>query len=148
MNGELRDLRLPLSDGEQIEILTSRNADDPDALLVLRHSSAHLLAEAVRRLYPDVKVAIGPAIETGFYYDFDFPEPIAEEDLARIEEEMQTRARRGKELASGRALARRGAEALRWRRTSPTRSSWSKTPRARSPSTRRETSPTSAAARI
>src|SRR5437016_14088493 len=64
-NGHVRDLRLPLSDGEQIQMLTTRDTDDPDALSVLRHSSAHLLAEAVRRLYPGVKVAIGPPIENG-----------------------------------------------------------------------------------
>jgi threonyl-tRNA synthetase len=104
VNGELRDLRLPLSDGEQIEILTTRNSGDPDALVVLRHSAAHLLAEAVRRLYPGVKIAIGPAIENGFYYDFDFPEPIAEEDLARIEEEMR------RELAEGREWRREELE--------------------------------------
>ena len=87
-NGELRDLRLPLADGEQIRILTTRDTADPDALSVLRHSTAHLLAEAVRRLYPGVKVAIGPPIENGFYYDFEFPEPIHEADLERIEEEI------------------------------------------------------------
>ena len=68
---------------------------------MLRHSSAHLLAEAVRRLYPGVKVAIGPPIENGFYYDFEFPEPIAEADLERIEAEVRARARR--RAASGRA---------------------------------------------
>ena len=61
----------------------------PDALYVLRHSSAHLLAEAVRRLYPGVKIAIGPPIENGFYYDFEFPEPIHEADLERIEDEIR-----------------------------------------------------------
>ena len=85
VNGEPRDLRLPLADGDRIQLLTTRDAHDPDALYVLRHSSAHLLAEAVRRLYPGVKVAIGPPIENGFYYDFDFPEPISEADLERIE---------------------------------------------------------------
>src|SRR5213592_3251133 len=95
-NGRVKDLRLPLDEGEQIQILTTRDKDDPDALAVLRHSYAHLLAEAVRRLYPGVKIAIGPPIENGFYYDFDFPEPIHEDDLARIEAEMQ------KELAEGR----------------------------------------------
>ncbi|MGA9760802.1 MAG: threonine--tRNA ligase [Gaiellaceae bacterium] len=99
-DGELRDLRLPLSDGQRLEILTSKNADDADALTVLRHSAAHLLAEAVRRLYPGVKVAIGPAIENGFYYDFDFPEPISEDDLARIEQEI------ARELAEGREWRR------------------------------------------
>ena len=72
----------------------------PDALYVLRHSSAHLLAEAVRRLYPGVKVAIGPPIENGFYYDFEFPEPIGEADLERIEAEVE------RELAEGREWSR------------------------------------------
>ncbi len=99
-NGDLRDLRLPLADGERIRILTTRDKDDPDALYVLRHSTAHLLAEAVRRLYPGVKIAIGPPIENGFYYDFEFPEPIHESDLERIEEEI------GRELEEGRAWER------------------------------------------
>jgi len=99
-NGSIKDLRLPLEDGEQIQILTTRDTSDPDALAVLRHSSAHLLAEAVRRLYPGVKIAIGPPIENGFYYDFDFPEPITEGDLTRIEEEIR------RELSEGRAWAR------------------------------------------
>jgi len=96
-NGSVQDLRLPLRDGQHIQILTTRDADDPDALAVLRHSSAHLLAEAVRRLYPGVKIAIGPPIENGFYYDFDFPEPIREEDLARIEAEIQHELDEGRE---------------------------------------------------
>src|SRR5207302_4416604 len=99
-NGQVRDLRLPLENGEQIQILTTRDTSDPDALSVLRHSTAHLLAEAVRRLYPGVKVAIGPPIENGFYYDFDFPEPIHEEDLERIEAEIN------RELAEGREWSR------------------------------------------
>src|SRR5437870_13581259 len=65
-NGAVKDLRLPLSDGQRIQILTTRDSSDPDALAVLRHSSAHLLAEAVRRLHPGAKVGIGPAIEKGF----------------------------------------------------------------------------------
>src|SRR5438128_5365526 len=84
----VQDLRLPLGDGDRIQILTTRDTQDPDALYVLRHSTAHLLAEAVRRLYPGVKVAIGPPIENGFYYDFEFPEPVREEDLERIEAEI------------------------------------------------------------
>ena len=99
-NGRVQDLRLPLADGQPIQILTTRDTMDPDALAVLRHSSAHLLAEAVRRLYPGVKVAIGPPIENGFYYDFEFPEPIREEDLPRIEDEIR------RELAEGRQWAR------------------------------------------
>jgi threonyl-tRNA synthetase len=99
-NGHVQDLRLPLADGQPIQILTTRDKDDPDALAVLRHSSAHLLAEAVRRLYPGVKIAIGPPIEQGFYYDFDFPEPIGEGDLDRIEDEVR------RELAEGRTWTR------------------------------------------
>jgi threonyl-tRNA synthetase len=100
-NGRVQDLRLPLQDGQQIQILTTRDKDDPDALYVLRHSAAHLLAEAVRRLYPGVKIAIGPPIENGFYYDFEFPEPIGEDALERIEEEIR------RELEEGRAWERR-----------------------------------------
>jgi threonyl-tRNA synthetase len=99
-NGAVRDLRAPLADGEQIQILTTRDTADPDALWVLRHSTAHLLAEAVRRLYPGVKIAIGPPIENGFYYDFEFPEPIHESDLERIEAEI------GNELEQGRSWSR------------------------------------------
>ena len=99
-NGRVQDLRLPLEDGQPIQILTTRDTDDPDALYVLRHSTAHLLAEAVRRLYPGVKIAIGPPIENGFYYDFEFPEPIGEDALERIEEEVR------RELKEGRAWER------------------------------------------
>jgi len=88
-NGSVQDVRLPLRDGQPVQFLTTRDKDDPDALYVLRHSAAHLLAEAVRKLYPGVKIAIGPPIENGFYYDFEFPEPIREEDLEKIEAEVQ-----------------------------------------------------------
>jgi threonyl-tRNA synthetase len=96
-NGHVQDLRLPLEDGQKIQILTTRDKDDPDALYVLRHSTAHLLAEAVRRLYPGVKIAIGPPIENGFYYDFEFPEPISEGDLEGIEAELQKEISEGRE---------------------------------------------------
>jgi threonyl-tRNA synthetase len=99
-DGHVQDLRLPLADGEQIQLLTTRDRQDPDALAVLRHSSAHLLAEAVTQLYPGVKLAIGPPIENGFYYDFDFPEPIREEDLEKIQSEID------RELAEGREWVR------------------------------------------
>ncbi|HKP19025.1 MAG TPA: threonine--tRNA ligase [Gaiellaceae bacterium] len=98
-NGDLRDLRLPLEDGQRIQILTTRDRADPDALYVLRHSTAHLLAEAVRRLYPGVKIAIGPPIENGFYYDFEFAEPVHESDLERIEAEMLRELEEGREWA-------------------------------------------------
>ena len=99
-NGSVRDLRLPLVNGEEIHFLTTRDRQDPDALWVLRHSAAHLLAEAARRLYPGTKVAIGPPIENGFYYDFEFPEPVGEEVLEKLEEEIR------RELAEGRSWER------------------------------------------
>src|SRR5438067_9131369 len=96
-NGHVKDLRLPLADAERIQILTTRDKDDPDALYVLRHSTAHLLAEAVRRLYPAAKIAIGPPIENGFYYDFAFPEPVSEGDLEQIDGELPTRSTEGRQ---------------------------------------------------
>jgi threonyl-tRNA synthetase len=96
-NGNVQDLRAPLQHGQPIQILTTRDKNDPDALYVLRHSAAHLLAEAVRRLYPGVKIAIGPPIENGFYYDFDFPEPLREEDLEKIEAEIDRELKEGRE---------------------------------------------------
>ena len=95
-DGAVQDLRAPLADGQKIQILTTRDTQDPDALYVLRHSAAHLLAEAVRKLYPGVKVAIGPPIENGFYYDFDFPEPITDADLPTIEAEVQRELKEGR----------------------------------------------------
>ena len=95
-NGSVRDLRLPVEEGERIQILTTRDKDDPDALYVLRHSAAHLLAEAARRLFPGTKVAIGPPIENGFYYDFEFPEPVTEADLQRLEDEVKREIQEGR----------------------------------------------------
>ncbi|HEX3254797.1 MAG TPA: threonine--tRNA ligase [Gaiellaceae bacterium] len=95
-NGSVRDLRLPVADGERIQILTTRDKDDPDALYVLRHSAAHLLAEAARRLFPGTKVAIGPPIENGFYYDFEFPQPITDADLPRLEDEVKREIQEGR----------------------------------------------------
>jgi len=100
VDGATRDLRLPLADGERIQLLTTRDTQDSDALAVLRHSTAHLLAEAVLRLHPGVKIAIGPPIAEGFYYDFEFPEPISEADLESIEEEIR------REIAEGRSWTR------------------------------------------
>ncbi|HQG03269.1 MAG TPA: threonine--tRNA ligase [Thermoleophilia bacterium] len=83
----LVDLTAPLHDGDSVAIVTLK-ADDPDALAILRHTAAHVMAQAVLRLWPGTKYSIGPAIENGFYYDFQLPEPISEADLARIEDEM------------------------------------------------------------
>ena len=87
VNGELRDLARPLPDGAEIEIVTER---DPDALPLIRHDAAHVLATAVLELYPGTKVSIGPAIDDGFYYDFEFPDGYRpnEDDFERIEKVM------------------------------------------------------------
>ena len=109
-----QDVRFPLADGARLQILTTRDTLDPDALSVLRHSAAHLLAEAVRRLYPGVKMAIGPPIENGFYYDFEFRSRSATAtrgDRGR----GAARARRGAHLDPRGDLARRSASALRAR---------------------------------
>lgn len=88
-NGALKDLSAPLEDGKPIEIVTARSGDD--ALELIRHDTAHVLAEAVLELYPGVKISIGPPIENGFYYDFEFPEGVklSEEDLPKIEQKMR-----------------------------------------------------------
>ncbi len=85
--GEVRDLGAPLADGESIEIVTDR---DPDSLPLIRHDAAHVMATAVTGLYPGTKVSIGPPIEDGFYYDFEFPDGVSpsDEDLERIEAAM------------------------------------------------------------
>lgn len=85
IDGEMVDLSRPLSHTGEIRLLTF---DDPEGREVLRHSTSHVMAQAVQRLFPRVKLAIGPAIEDGFYYDFDVPQPFTPEDLTRIEEEM------------------------------------------------------------
>lgn len=84
-NGELVDLVRPLEVDGSLEIITP---DHEDALQILRHSSAHLMANALRRLYPDIHFGVGPAIDNGFYYDTDTEAPITEEDLPKIEAEM------------------------------------------------------------
>ncbi|MCY3944445.1 MAG: TGS domain-containing protein, partial [Gemmatimonadetes bacterium] len=85
VDGEVRDLARPLPDGAEVRLLTER---DPEALGVLRHSAAHVLATAVRELVPTAGIGFGPAIDDGFYYDFDVPEPFTPEQVAAIEERM------------------------------------------------------------
>ena len=86
VNGVVKEMRSVLNEDAEVEFLTFRDEEGKNAY---RHSTAHVLAQAVRRLYPDVKVAIGPAIATGFYYDFDFVTPISKADLEKIEAEMK-----------------------------------------------------------
>lgn len=82
---EVADLRTRLKDGSKIRIITPK---DPESLEVIRHSAAHVMAQAVQELWPDVKVTIGPVIENGFYYDFDSPRNFTPEDLEKIEKKM------------------------------------------------------------
>src|SRR5919205_1305106 len=86
VDGEVQDLVTPLRKGGRFRVLTER---DPEALAVLRHSAAHVLATAVRRLRPDAKIGFGPAIEDGFYYDFEVKEPFTPQDLEAFEAEMR-----------------------------------------------------------
>jgi threonyl-tRNA synthetase len=87
VDGAVVDLDREIPPGEHsFQVLTEK---DPDALEVLRHSSAHVMARAVMRLFPGTQLAFGPALENGFYYDIDSPTPIREEDFPRIEEEMR-----------------------------------------------------------
>ncbi|MGH7570154.1 MAG: threonine--tRNA ligase [Gemmatimonadales bacterium] len=86
VDGQVWDLARPLPDGMRVALLTDR---DPQALDVLRHSCAHVLATAVRQLFPHAKIGFGPPIEDGFYYDFEVPRPFTPEDLAAIEAKMR-----------------------------------------------------------
>ncbi len=86
VDGELWDLTRSIADDSSVEIITK---DTPDGLEILRHDAAHVLAEAVKELWPETQVTIGPAIENGFYYDFARDEPFTPEDLVVIEERMK-----------------------------------------------------------
>src|SRR5213079_1982340 len=92
VDGEVRDLARPLPDGAALEVVTERS---PEALELIRHDAAHVMATAVMELYPGVKISIGPPIEQGFYYDFEFPDGVtlSEDDLQRIEERMREHVR-------------------------------------------------------
>src|SRR5687767_13829766 len=88
VDGEVRDLGRPLGDGEQVALITAR---DPESLELIRHDTAHVLAAAILDLYPGTKISIGPPIEDGFYYDFDFPEgvTVSDHDFEAIEAKMR-----------------------------------------------------------
>ena len=88
INGDVTDLRTVLEDGDSLNILTFETEGGREAF---SHTASHILAQAVLRLYPDAKLAIGPAIEDGFYYDFDVEVPFTQEDLEKIEAEMKNR---------------------------------------------------------
>ncbi|WP_257305992.1 threonine--tRNA ligase [Geothrix campi] len=95
VDGHLADLKAPLANGAKVEIVTSKT---PESLELIRHSTAHLLAHAVKRLYPYARVGIGPTIEDGFYYDFWVEKPFTPEDLPVIEAEMRKIVAEGVEV--------------------------------------------------
>jgi threonyl-tRNA synthetase len=86
VNGKLVDASFPIENDASLEIVTEKS---PEALEILRHSTAHLLAQAVQRLYPGAQVTIGPVIDNGFYYDFSYERPFTPDDLVKIEAEME-----------------------------------------------------------
>jgi len=96
VNGELRDLSRAIDGDAKIEIITPKSGKD--ALEIIRHDAAHLLADAVKELYPETQVTIGPAIENGFYYDFSRKEPFTMDDITRIENKMREIAKRDDKL--------------------------------------------------
>ncbi len=96
VNGELRDLSSPVSAGDVVEGVT---IDSPDGLAVLRHSCAHVLAQAVQDIFPDAKLGIGPPIENGFYYDFDVSEPFHPDDLKRLDKRMKQIVKSGQRFS-------------------------------------------------
>ena len=82
VNDKLQDLTTPITTDATVTVITAK---DKDGLHILRHSASHIMAEAVKELWPDVQVTIGPAIDNGFYYDFSRKEPFTTEDFAKIE---------------------------------------------------------------
>src|SRR3712207_2280999 len=86
VGGDLKDLSVELADGDEVEAVP---IDSPDGRAILRHSTAHVLAQAVQDRFPDARLGIGPPIENGFYYDFDVPEPFRPEDLDKLETRMR-----------------------------------------------------------
>ena len=95
INGNVCDVRTPLTEDCELAILTFDNVDGKKAFW---HTTSHILAQAVKRLYPEAKFAIGPAIDTGFYYDFDVEKPFSPEDLEKITAEMKKIVKEGLEL--------------------------------------------------
>jgi threonyl-tRNA synthetase len=90
--GQLRDLTWPLADGDRVDPVP---LDSPDGLMILRHSTAHVLAQAVQQLFPEARLGIGPPVENGFYYDFDVPTPFGPDDLKAIEQRMRQLVKQG-----------------------------------------------------
>ncbi|MEV4248625.1 threonine--tRNA ligase [Streptosporangium canum] len=91
-NGELRDLAAPVAEGDRVEPVA---VDSPDGRAIVRHSTAHVMAQAVQELFPEAKLGIGPPVDNGFYYDFDVKNPFTPEDLKRVEKRMREIVKQG-----------------------------------------------------
>ncbi|MGB9012468.1 MAG: threonine--tRNA ligase, partial [Aeromicrobium sp.] len=96
VGGDLKDLAHELADGDTVEPVT---IDSSDGLNILRHSTAHVMAQAVQDLFPDARLGIGPPIENGFYYDFDVETPFVPEDLVKIETRMRKIIKEGQKFS-------------------------------------------------
>ena len=88
VDGELRDLNAPIRKDATLSVVTPKEGD-PNALYLVRHSAAHVMAEAIARLYPEVKLAYGPPVDNGFYYDMGLSHKLTADDFAKIEEEAK-----------------------------------------------------------
>ena len=120
LDGKLADLAAPIKADASIKFLTR---DDPDALALIRHDAAHVMAEAVQELYPGTQVTIGPVIENGFYYDFARDEPFTPDDLAKIEAKMREIIARDRPFTCEVVDRSAGQGYLRRRRARPSSSS-------------------------
>jgi threonyl-tRNA synthetase len=96
VNGELRDLAAQVADGDVVEPV---RADEPDGRAIVRHSTAHVMAQAVQDLFPEARLGIGPPVENGFYYDFDVPDPFGPEDMKAIEQRMRQIVKQGQRFS-------------------------------------------------
>ena len=96
VNGELRDLASPVSDGDSVEPVELAS---PDGRSIMRHSTAHVMAQAVQQLFPEAKLGIGPPVENGFYYDFDVAQPFSPDDLKAVEQRMRQIVKQGQRFS-------------------------------------------------
>ncbi len=96
VNGELRDLASPVADGDVVEPVELAS---PDGRSIMRHSTAHVMAQAVQELFPEAKLGIGPPVENGFYYDFDVPQPFSPDDLKAVEQRMRQIVKQGQRFS-------------------------------------------------
>ncbi len=146
MDGKLVDTSYLIERDAKVRIVTGK---DPEGLEIIRHSTAHLLAQAVQAIYPDAQVTIGPVIDDGFYYDFAFSRPFTPEDLAQFEAKMHELAKADLPVTR-RVLTRDAADRARsrsWANTTRPRSSRASRATRTSASTGRATGSTYAAAR-